>query len=105
MEDGAGSEVEVVEDLAEEVDLGEVEVVGQATVSEAEEDSVMAEGLEEAASVVVVTASAEAGAASEVVTEDSAVVEEDLEAATEDSEGVEEAEEVSAAVVSAEVCT
>ena len=93
----------MVEDLAEAVDLDEV--VDQETVSEAGEDSVMAEGLEEAASVVVVTASAEAGAASEVGTEDSAVVEEDLEAETEDSAGVEEAEEVSAAVVSAEVCT
>ena len=91
-------------DSAEEVDLDVVAVGDQETVSEAEEDSVMAEGLEEAASVVVVTASAEAGAASEVGTEDSAVVEEDLEAEMEDSAGVEEAEEVSE-VVSAEVCT
>ena len=103
MEDGAGSEVEVL-DSAEEVDLDVVAVGDQETVSEAEEDSVMAEGLEEADSVVA-TASAEAGAALEVGTEDSAVVEEDLEAEMEDSEGVEEAEEVSAAVVSAEVCT
>ena len=102
MEDGAGSEVEVL-DSAEEVDLDVVAVGDQETVSEAEEDSVMAEGLEEA-DLVVATASAEAGAALEVGTEDSAVVEEDLEAETEDSAGVEEAEEVSE-VVSAEVCT
>ena len=113
MEDGAGSEevVVVVEDLAEEVDLDEVvAAVGQETVSEAGEDSEMAEGLEEAASVaelVVLTASAEAGAASEVETEDSVVVEEDLEAETEeDSAVVEEVEEVSEAVASAAgVCT
>ena len=102
MEDGAGSE-EVVVDLAEAAGLDEV--VDQETVSEAGEDSEMAEGLEEAASVaelVVLTASAEAGAASEVETEDSVVVEEDLEAETEeDSAVVEEVEEVSEAVVSA----
>ena len=107
MEDGAGSE-EVVVDLAEAAGLDEV--VDQETVSEAGEDSEMAEGLEEAASVaelVVLTASAEAGAASEVETEDSVVVEEDLEAETEeDSAVVEEVEEVSEAVASAAgVCT
>ena len=105
MEDGAGSE-EVVVDLAEAAGLDEV--VDQETVSEAGEDSEMAEGLEEAASVaelVVLTASAEAGAASEVETEDSVVVEEDLEAETkEDSAVVEEVEEVSEAVASAAVC-